>query len=81
MNVIAEDIRVARKVHECSLCGLDIAKGERHLAQFCKDGGDVYTARAHLACQEATERDGWDAQDFEYNDQFSFRTETLGMRS
>ena len=42
---------VARRVHQCGLCGLDIAKGEKHYTQRNADGHSVWTWRAHLACR------------------------------
>ena len=54
--------RVAHKRHQCYFCGERIEKGERHHYRTGADGGDFWSIRAHLECDEAT-RD-WDEDDY-----------------
>lgn len=64
MEVITNVLRKANKPHKCELCGLVINKGEIYSYQFNKDGGDVWSFKAHCACVDlATNLNLYDDQD------------------
>lgn len=50
VELINESIQIARKRHYCEECGREIVKGQPYLRQRCKDGGDVWTFKAHQDC-------------------------------
>jgi len=49
-ELISERRPVARKRHFCEECGRSIVPGTQYLNQRCKDGGDVWTFKAHIDC-------------------------------
>lgn len=54
-QIIAEKQVKARKKHICDLCVQLIPNGETYVSQFTKWGGDVYTFRSHLVCDEISD--------------------------
>ena len=40
---------------QAELCG-DIQKGQTYISQFCKDGGDVWTFKTCLGCNDILEK-------------------------
>lgn len=69
---VSETQPVARKAHQCGLCELDIAKGERHVARVGTGNGSIYTFRMHVACEALTQE--WDEFEWETNDPAEFRS-------
>ena len=62
----------ARKEYPCHLCGLPIAKGDKHCARRGACDGDVVTQRMHIACEKAA--DDWTMDDWETSiDHAAFR--------
>lgn len=51
-ELIAEHRPIARKTHFCEECGQEISPGTRYTSQRCKDGGDVWTFKAHTDCMD-----------------------------
>ena len=49
-QLITESRQVARKRHLCDECERSIEAGQPYLRQRCKDGGDVWTFKAHADC-------------------------------
>lgn len=49
-ELIKDECRKARKRHLCNYCGHDIEPGEKYNYSLLKDGGDVYSWRAHEKC-------------------------------
>jgi len=68
---VSETQPVARKTHQCGLCELDIAKGEKHVARVGTGNGSIYTFRMHVACEALTQ--DWDEFEWEANDPALFR--------
>lgn len=59
-TTLGEKTVTARKPHECQLCHRTIDKGEKYFTQRNADGGEIWTWRAHLACNAAIGRYlGW----------------------
>jgi hypothetical protein len=71
---------VARKDHRCLLCGLQIAKGEKHLARRAVFEGEIGTDRMHLECHQVTLDNGWTNDDWENQDEQYFRMELQEWR-
>lgn len=49
-EVINESYPKARKDHICDLCRCTIKKRHKYVRQFNRDGGDVWTFKAHIEC-------------------------------
>lgn len=71
---IEETTPVARKEHECHLCGRPIAKGEKHHKHYgiSSEVGRC-SLRSHVACLERT-RD-WGHDEWESHDVGEFRAQ------
>ena len=50
VEVLNSKKHTAKVKHICDLCGGTINIGERYQADFCVDGGDSYTFKAHEKC-------------------------------
>jgi hypothetical protein len=75
---ISDETPTARKPHECFLCGLPIAKGERHVKRRGSNDGVPITFRMHARCNEvaaAWDEDDWLIMSGEHG---AFRRDCLG---
>lgn len=66
MNWVHLEDRVlkARKLHQCYLCGKQIAKDEKYIRRSgIHEGYGYRTAKMHTACEEQTH--DWDIDDWE----------------
>jgi len=52
MEIIWESKQAAHHRHYCEECGRNIEKGQTYFRQRNKDGGDVWTFKAHLDCSD-----------------------------
>ena len=52
MQNVSEHHPKARKDHWCDECGRPIRRGTIYTKQVNKDGGDIWTFRAHTDCME-----------------------------
>ena len=52
METLSDTKVKARKDHVCDYCELTIPKGQVYHRQVNKDGGEIYTWRSHLNCDE-----------------------------
>ena len=59
---ISDETPTARKPHECFLCGLPIAKGERHVKRTGAWDRERITFRMHARCDEIAA--DWDEDDW-----------------
>jgi hypothetical protein len=50
VDMICETRPRARHRHQCGLCYEAIEVGDRYVRQFNRDGGEVWTWKAHLKC-------------------------------
>jgi hypothetical protein len=50
MQTLDRKIRVAKKVHKCDLCGLNIIVGEEYDWQKNVDDRELYEFKIHLSC-------------------------------
>ena len=50
MQTLDRKIRVAKKVHKCDLCGLNIVVGEEYDWQKNVDDRELYEFKMHLSC-------------------------------
>jgi hypothetical protein len=62
---------VARKDHECGLCGRRIPKGEKHSARRGIGDNGPETFRMHHACEARTRK--WGQMEWECHDPMEFR--------
>ena len=77
-TLIRQDVRTARKDHECELCGWFIRKGSRYVAQVQSDEGTIYTFKMHEICNKKSDEHFEEYNDWELN-AFDFRKEILGV--
>jgi hypothetical protein len=68
---LRDETPVAAKPHECHLCGLEIAKGERHIKRAGIQDGELFSFRMHVPCESKTH--DWDDCDWESLDPADFR--------
>lgn len=54
MILLSETLHRARVAHQCDGCNGTIGVGDLYYRQANKDGGDLYTWRAHGLCREIT---------------------------
>lgn len=53
-TIIHHETPTARKQHHCDeCCGKPIEPGEKYIRQRNKDGGDIWTYKAHVECFES----------------------------
>ena len=50
MHNISDTVVTARKPHVCEECGRYILKGQPYRNQTNKEGGDIWTFKAHIDC-------------------------------
>lgn len=56
MITLDRKIRVAKKEHECDLCGFKIGVGEKYDWQKNVFDGDLYEFKMHLSCLELAQK-------------------------
>jgi len=52
MDTLSDETRKARKQHRCNWCGNIIQKGEKYRHSVYVDGGDMWSFKAHLKCDQ-----------------------------
>lgn len=52
METLTDETRKARKQHRCNWCGNIIQKGEKYRHSVNVDGGDMWSFKAHLKCDQ-----------------------------
>lgn len=77
-----EDTRpVARKPHQCYLCGLPIGVGERHVRRYGISEGHRLAFRMHEDCEQVTRDHDWYEETWLHLDEAEFRTELQEWRA
>ena len=72
---MSESTVKARKQHTCCLCGLIIPKGCTYRRRTGIGDDGWITMPMHVQCEAATHE--WSCEDWESDDSWSFRNETL----